>query len=68
MHRILLVDDDITLVEMVSEVLELEGFAVEAAHDGATALRRERETIDLIVLDVMLPKIDGVALLPMLRQ
>lgn len=68
MHRILLVDDDITLVEMVSEVLELEGFAVEAAHDGATALRRERETIDLIVLDVMLPQFSGFEVLKRLRQ
>jgi DNA-binding response OmpR family regulator len=54
---------------MLTIGLEREGFEVKAAADGVEALSMIRETEpDLIVLDVMLPKIDGVALLPMLRR
>jgi DNA-binding response OmpR family regulator len=67
--RVVVVDDERHIREMLTIGLEREGFAVRAAADGVEALSTVREwTPDVIVLDVMLPKIDGVALLPMLRR
>lgn len=68
MQRILLVDDDIALTEMIGEFLELEGFGVAAVHDGAACLALDLEGIDLIVLDVMLPVLSGFEVLKKLRQ
>ena len=59
---ILVVDDDRKIVALVRAYLEREGFRVVAAHDGAEALRRIREDAPaLVVLDVMLPETDGLA-------
>ena len=68
MH-ILLVDDDAELASLLSEFLEREGFTVEAAHEGNRGLERALQPdIDLVVLDVMLPGIDGFEILKRLRQ
>jgi DNA-binding response OmpR family regulator len=67
MHRILLVDDDVSLTDMIREFLELEGFAVEAAHDGSACFQSDLSEIDLIVLDVMLPELSGFEVLKRLR-
>jgi DNA-binding response OmpR family regulator len=67
MHRILLVDDDISLTDMIREFLELEGFAVEVGHDGAACFQSDLREIDLIVLDVMLPELSGFEVLKRLR-
>jgi len=57
---VLIVDDDPTLVEMLTFVLERAGFETRSAHDGARALAiLHAEPVDLIVLDVMLPDMDG---------
>ena len=67
--RVVVVDDERHIREMLTIGLEREGFEVTAAADGVEALSLIREAApDIIVLDVMLPKIDGVALLPMLRR
>ena len=59
---ILVVDDDRKIVALVRAYLEREGYRVLAAHDGAEALRRIREDAPaLVVLDVMLPETDGLA-------
>lgn len=59
--RILLVDDDRTVAEVVTRYLEREGFAVEWVADGRTAIDRALEDPpELIVLDLMLPKVDGL--------
>ena len=68
MHRILLVDDDSKLTDMIGEFLQLEGFAVEAVHDGASCLKREPLGADLVVLDVMLPALSGFEVLKRLRR
>lgn len=63
-----MVEDDRTVSEVVTRYLEREGFAVEAAYDGATAL--ERALVDppeLVVLDVMLPSLDGFEVCERLR-
>jgi DNA-binding response OmpR family regulator len=68
MRRILLVDDDNKLTDMIGEFLQLEGFAVEAVHDGRACLSRDLADVDLVVLDVMLPALSGFEVLKRLRQ
>ncbi len=68
MQRILLVDDDVNLTEMIGEFLQLEGFRADAVHDGAACLGADLEGIDLVVLDVMLPELSGFEVLRRLRQ
>ena len=59
--RVLVVDDERSLVELVTRYLEREGFEVHAAYDGDGALERARAVEpDVIVLDLMLPGTDGV--------
>lgn len=67
MHRILLVDDDTELTEMMVEFLTLEGFAAEAVHDGAACLRTDLTRKDLVVLDVMMPSLSGLEVLKRIR-
>jgi DNA-binding response OmpR family regulator len=60
-RRVLIVDDDATVLEVASSYLRGAGFIVDNASDGLTAIAMvERETPDLVVLDRMLPGIDGV--------
>ncbi len=68
MHHILIVDDDVKLTEMIREFLELEGFGVDAVHDGPACLRKDLDGTDLVVLDVMLPGLPGFEVLKRLRQ
>ncbi len=69
MKRILVVDDEPTLVATVKYNLEREGYSVATAGDGETALNRARQDRpDLIVLDVMLPVIDGFEVCRLLRR
>jgi DNA-binding response OmpR family regulator len=66
--RVLVVDDDPTVAEVVTRYLEREGYAVEAVGDGALALdRAAADPPDLVVLDVMLPGIDGLEVCRRLR-
>jgi DNA-binding response OmpR family regulator len=67
--RVLVVDDDMTVRDVVRRYLELNGHEVQLAGDGETALRlfAEREP-DLVVLDLMLPGIDGLEVCRRLRQ
>ncbi len=57
MNKILLVDDDRELTSLLKELLEMEGFNVIVAHDGEQALDLLDDSIDLLLLDVMMPKI-----------
>jgi two-component system, OmpR family, response regulator MprA len=66
--RILVVEDDPPLAATLERVLTAEGYDVEAVGDGNDALRRARERpFDLVVLDVMLPGLDGIAVCKRLR-
>ncbi|MBI4756193.1 MAG: response regulator transcription factor [Betaproteobacteria bacterium] len=68
MTRILLVDDDVDLCELLGEYLAGEGFAVDAAHDGESALLKAvGGGYDVIVLDVMMPGRNGFDVLRELR-
>ena len=67
--RVLLVDDEEEFVEALGERLEVRGFDVATALSGAEALERiqERE-IDLVILDVQMPGLDGVEALRQIKQ
>lgn len=68
-HRILVVEDDPTLRLVLRDNLQTEGYSVEVAADGASAVKSARTTIpDLVVLDLTLPDHDGFELLPILRS
>jgi DNA-binding response OmpR family regulator len=61
LSTILLVDDEESVQRLLAYPLERDGFRVIPAHDGEEALERfEAEPVDLVVLDIMLPKLDGL--------
>lgn len=67
--NILVVEDDSTLLETISYNLERQGYRVRRAADGLTALKKARKhEFDLILLDVMLPGLDGLEVCRILRQ
>lgn len=69
MQRILVVDDDPEILSLLKRGLSYEGYAVETASNGAEALAKAREKEpDLVVLDVMMPEMDGVEVARRLRQ
>ena len=66
--RILIVEDEVRLAEVIKNGLIEEGFAVDMAHDGEDGqYLAESEKYDLIMLDIMLPKLDGITLCKNLR-
>ena len=67
--RILVVEDEARIQSFLARGLEAEGFGVDTAPDGATALRRLDDVpYDLVVLDLLLPRIDGLTVLRELNQ
>lgn len=67
--RILLIDDDVELCSLLDELFRREGFSTEMAHDGEQGLACALSgRFDLIVLDAMLPRLDGFELLRRLRR
>ena len=66
---ILLVDDDVDLCALISDFLFQNGFKLESVHDGRSGLKRGLEgEFDLIILDVMLPVLEGFDVLRQLRK
>ena len=69
MDKILIIDDDEELCELVSEYLTVEGFTIESVNDGESGLRRALSgDYDMVILDVMLPKMNGFDVLRNLRE
>jgi DNA-binding response OmpR family regulator len=67
--KILVIDDDPSVRRMVKDVLELEGFEVAVAGDGYAGLRQiELDRPDCVVLDVMMPGLDGHGVLTRIRS
>ena len=67
-HRILVVDDDLTLREMYEERLKQEGYIVIGAADGEEAISKAQDQLPaLIILDIMMPKINGIDVFKQLR-
>ncbi len=68
-YQLLIIDDDQVLSEMLSEYLGEEGFATDCVHDGLEGLNQAKSgNYDLVVLDVMLPSINGFEILKRLRK
>jgi two-component system alkaline phosphatase synthesis response regulator PhoP len=68
-RKILLADDDPDVVEVVSILLEDEGYEIVTAKDGAEALEKIKlESPDLVILDLLMPRVDGFAVFNMLRD
>lgn len=69
MTSVLLIDDDSELTRLLAEYLEQEGFTVSIAHDGAKALGNIMSArADVVVLDIMMPKVDGIEVLRRIRS
>ncbi len=66
--RILVVEDDFDIHTIISEVLKESGYLVEVAADGLMAVEMLEREFDLIILDVMLPKIDGFVVCEIIRK
>ena len=68
-NRILVVDDEKGLVKLIRLNLEQDGFEVVEANNGAEAMEKLRVTLpDLVLLDVMMPDMDGFQVLKMIRE
>ncbi|HEX8978848.1 MAG TPA: response regulator transcription factor [Parasulfuritortus sp.] len=69
MSRVLLVDDDVELVGMMQDYLSKEGFDVETTHNGEEGLDRALDgDFDITVLDVMMPRLNGIEVLARIRR
>lgn len=68
-YRILLVDDEKDIIETLAPRLQREGYEVSVAFDGQEALDKVKsDNPDVVILDLMLPKLDGFAVLERLRK
>ncbi len=68
MKKILLVDDEPDIVEFLKYNLELQNFEVIVGYNGEEALQKLSEKPDLIVLDIMMPKLDGFETCKRIRE
>ena len=67
-HRVLVVDDDEDNAVIASTILRTHGYEVRAAPDGPTALRMlEEERFDVVLLDIMMPGMDGIEVLDRIK-
>lgn len=67
MNHILIIDDDTELTALLTEVLSFEGFQISEANDGEAGLAALDHSVDLILMDVMMPKLNGIETLKRLR-
>lgn len=68
-HKVLVVDDDPAILRLLNQSLELEGYSVSTATDGEEALAElPRSEPDVVVLDVMMPKLNGFDVLERIRR
>ena len=68
-HHILLVEDDLSIQEMVEKYLIKEGFQVTIASDGEEGVNTYlKGSFDLIILDIMMPKLDGLEVVRIIRE
>ena len=66
---ILIIEDDFNIQELIVEFLSSEGYKVDSANDGLEGIQKfKQENYDLIILDVMMPNLDGYAVCKMIRQ
>jgi len=68
MPHILIIDDDVELSDLLKEVLSFENCVVSSAYDGLAGLEAMDDSVDLVLLDVMMPKLNGFETLKQLRE
>ena len=69
MSKILIVEDEVAIADLEKDYLELSGFDVEVANDGLIGLQKAlEEDYNLVILDLMLPGIDGIEICRKLRE
>lgn len=68
MSKILLVDDDVELTDLLAKILQLTGFEVDVTNNGEEALEKLNESHQLVLLDVMIPVLNGIETLKKIRQ
>ncbi|MDQ0148563.1 two-component system response regulator VanR [Eubacterium multiforme] len=69
MKKILVVEDEIKINELIVEFLKSEGYEVDSAYDGVVGYSKFKENkYDLVILDVMMPKLDGYGLCNLIRE
>lgn len=69
MKHVLVVEDDAASAHMIHEILRLEGYAIKVVSEGRAALQSLRSNAyDIVVLDVMLPGMDGIAIMKEIRD
>lgn len=67
--KILVVEDNLQVMETLTDYLELEGHLVDCAYNGLMALQvMDQQQFDVIIMDIMMPKLDGIATVQQLRQ
>lgn len=67
--RILIVEDEVNLAEALTQILKKQHYSVDAVHDGLSGLDNALSGIyDLLLLDIMLPELDGITLLKTIRE
>ena len=68
-NRILIIEDDVKIARVIQLELEHEGYTVSIAHTGRGGLSiLEKEAVDLVILDVMIPELNGMEVLRRIRQ
>lgn len=68
-NKILIVEDDLSVSEMVQDYLEKEGYKVVAAFEGEEGIQRfQNDVFDLIILDIMMPKLNGIEVMKQVRR
>ena len=69
MKRILIIEDEIRIQEILTEFLQEYGYSVDSACDGVAGIAQfNKEQYDLVLIDIMMPKIDGLAVLELIRE
>ena len=67
--KLLIVEDDLEISELLKSYLESEGFSVSVAYNGKTALEIfQKEQFDLLLLDLMIPLINGISVMKQIRS
>lgn len=69
MSKILIVEDEVAIADLEKDYLELSGFSVDIEHEGDIGLKRAlEEDFDIIILDIMIPKVDGFEICKRIRE
>lgn len=68
-NKILIVEDDLSVSEMIKDYLEKEGYDVTAAFEGEEGMQKfQNDAFDLIILDIMMPKLNGIEVMKQIRR